>query len=145
METEIIQEVIGELLAKGHTDKDIIDTLKEEKELGHEEACAALRDVYNDWQHTREALDLNANNLIDWHVFLRKHILEVALGERTTPSLRLALSVLDSLATIQGISTVEGQTVPLTIQLMEKKEDGVNTKSDNVTDHAQGESDGSEH
>lgn len=122
MEPDKIHEAIGELLAKGHTDDDIISSLEEESDLSHEAACKVLRDVYDGWQHTRDALDLNDGNLKDWHVFLRKTILQEALGQSTIPSMKLALSVLDSLAAIQGISTTESQTVPLSITLVEKKE-----------------------
>ncbi len=122
MEPDKIHEIIGELLAKGHTDDDIISTLEEEDSLSHEEACNVLRDIYDGWQHTRDALDLTEHNLKDWHVFLRKTILQKALSTETIPSLKLALSVLDSLAAIQGISTEQGPTQPLSITLIEKKE-----------------------
>lgn len=126
MEVREIQENIGKWLAEGRTNDDIVDTLAEECALSREEASTALREVYDGWQHTRDALELTDDNLIDWHVFLRKQILQTALEEKTVASLRLALSVLDSLATIQGISTPEGQTVPLTITLVEKKEEEPN-------------------
>ncbi len=142
MEAEKVHEVIGELLAQGHTDGDIIATLEEENKLSFDEASEALRGVYDGWQHTRDALDLTDNNLIDWHVHLRKYLLQQAIGQGTIPSLRLALSILDSLATIQGISTPQGQTVPLTITLVEKEEgpDDVDTKSPDAVEHPQGES-----
>ncbi len=131
METDKIQETVGELLAGGYADDEIISTLVEEGELSHEDACKVLRDVYDDWQHTREVLDLNENNLKDWHIHLRKHILQSALTESSASSLRLALSVLDSLAGIQGISIEQGQTVPLTITLVEKQEEEKETGDNN--------------
>lgn len=130
MEADKVHEIIGELLAEGHLDDDIISTLEESEGLTNEEACAALHSVYDSWQHTRSVLDLNDDNLKDWHVFLRKHILQNALGTGTVPSLRLALSVLDSLAAIQGISTTQGQSMPLTITLVEKKEGTSNDGND---------------
>ena len=141
MDAPEIQSVIGELLAGGHADNDIIDTIVEEHELSSEKAYAELRKVYDGWQHTREVLDLNDSNMQDWHVFLRKRILQQALGDATIPSLKLALSVLDSLAAIQGISTAQGQVMPLSITLVEKAEepDDVDREGDNVTEHSQGE------
>ncbi len=130
MEPDKIQEAVGELLAAGHPDSDIISTLQEEGGLSHKEACEVLHGIYIGWQHTREELDLQENNLKDWHVFLRKGILQVALRESTISSLKLALSVLDSLATIQGISTEQGPTLPLSITLVEKKEDKETTPGD---------------
>ncbi len=123
MEADALQEAIGELLAQGNTDEDIIASIMENEEASHEEACSALRSVYDGWQQTREALDLNDTNLQDWHVFLRKHILQTALTTNTIPSLKLALSVLDSLASIQGVCSEQGQAAPLTITLVEKVED----------------------
>ncbi len=131
MDASEIQSVIGELLAGGHADNDIIDTIVEEHEISAEEAYAELRKVYDGWQHTREVLDLNDSNMQDWHVFLRKRILQKSLKEATIPSLKLALSVLDSLAAIQGISTAQGQVMPLSITLVEKKEDKETTPGDN--------------
>lgn len=130
METDEIQETVGELLAKGYADDQIISEL-EEMDLSHEDACKILRNVYDEWQHTREVLDLNENNLKDWHIHLRKYILRNALNDSTASSLRLALSVLDSLAGIQGISTEQGQITPLSITLVEKKEEEKETTGDN--------------
>ncbi len=150
MEEVEIQESIGELLAQGHVDIDIIATLEEEYQLSNEDACGLLRQVYDSWQHTRDMLDLNENSLQDWHVFLRKQILQKALKDSTTASLRLALSVLDSLAAVQGISTIQGATVPLQITLVEKKEeekepnnDSPNTESADAPDDAQRKLEGS--
>lgn len=124
METDEILTAVGELLAKGLSDDEIIAELEKEEDLSHEDACKVLRDVYDKWQHTREVLDLDENNLKDWHVHLRKHILKTSLADGSSiASLRLALSVLDSLAGIQGISTEQGQIVPLAITLVEKKEE----------------------
>ena len=143
MEAAKIHEIIGELLAQGHTDDDIVATLEESEDLSRTDANDALRSVYDSWQNTRDTLELTDNNRIDWHVFLRKRILQTALKESTVASLRLALSVLDSLATIQGISTPQGQTVPLTITLVEKKEEpeDVDTESDDAAGSPQREPD----
>lgn len=122
MEKDNLQEAIGELLAQGNTDEDIITSIMENEEASHEEACNALRSVYDGWQQTRDVLELNAANLQDWHVFLRKHILQTALEANTIPALKLALSVLDSLAAIQGVCAEQGQAAPLTITVVEKKE-----------------------
>ncbi|KKN38482.1 hypothetical protein LCGC14_0752860 [marine sediment metagenome] len=127
MEADALQEAIGGLLAQGQTDEDIIASIIENEQATYEEACGALRSVYDGWQQTREALDLNDTNLQDWHVFLRKHILQTALTANTIPSLKLALGVLDSLATIQGVCAEQGQAAPLTITLVEKKEDPEST------------------
>lgn len=138
METNEIQEDIGEMLAAGETDESIISALEENADLSPKDAYEALRAVYDGWQHTREELDLDDGNLKDWHVYLRKHILKTALKESTTSSLRLALSVLDSLATIQGISTEQGQTMPLAITLVEKKEEvsgEVDTEGSDAANH----------
>ncbi len=123
MEADALQEAIGRLLAQGNTDEDIIASIVEEQGATYEEACNALRSVYDGWQETRDTLDLDDTNLQDWHVFLRKHILQTALKENTMPALKLALSVLDSLASIQGVCAEQGQAAPLTITLVEKKEE----------------------
>ncbi|HDZ62471.1 MAG TPA: hypothetical protein ENH40_04935 [Nitrospirae bacterium] len=132
MERDTLQEAIGELLAQGNTDEDIITSIMENEDVSHEEACNALRSVYNGWQQVREALDLNDVNLQDWHVFLRKHILQTALTASTIPALKLALSVLDSLAAIQGVCSEQGQAAPLTITLVEKEEKPKDVEAENA-------------
>jgi len=123
METNELHEAIGELLAAGYTDEDIVSTLQDHEGFTRMEACEALRGVYSGWQSTREELGLNENNLVDWHVFLRKQLLQRALAEGSIAALKLALGILDSLAAVQGISATQGQSTPLAITLVEKKED----------------------
>ncbi len=134
---EELQEKIGELLAGGYADVDIVASLEVEEKLSHEEACEALHAIYKNWQRTRDVLALKEDSLVDWHVYLRRKILQNAIAEGTVPSLRLALSVLDSLATIQGIVGAQGQTVPLAITLIEKREVPNDTESENASEFHQ--------
>ncbi len=133
-----IQRTIGELLANGYSEANIIAALQEDEGIEYDEACKALRQVFMHWQNTRESLDLQDVNLLDWHVVLRKRILRSALEESTIPGLKLALSVLDSLATIQKLTDIQSQTIPISIILTEKKELPHDAESDVIPDFNSG-------
>jgi len=122
-----IQEDIGDWLAAGHDDGAIIGELMAIYELSEDEAASELREVYNSWQNTVELLDLSEPDLLGWHIFLRKRLLQKALEDPTIPSLKLALGILDSLATIQNIGGEVIDTTPVTVvfEAEEKKEKGV--------------------
>ncbi len=128
---EILHEAVGGYLALGLTNGEILSQLQVDHEIEVEEAQAILRGVYDSWVSVSEVLDLQAEDTRNWHQYLRMRLLQDALKESNTPGRRLALQILDSLASIQGIATDVGQTVPLPIVLiakeLEEKEDGVDT------------------
>ncbi len=121
MERSEIQADIGEWLASGYTHEEIITELIA-SELSSEEAEAELRSVYEHWQHTSESLNLKDDDLINWHVYLRKRILQKALAFGTLPSYKLALSILDSLASVQCVGNMtQIKDIPINIILKESQ------------------------
>jgi len=119
---KLLHTLVGEYLAAGQTNDEILERLEKEQELSGEDACSILRGVYDSWTSVREGLNLQTEDNRGWHQYLRMKLLQAAIADVSTPSRRLALSILDSLAALQGITTVQSQPVPLPIQLVEKKE-----------------------
>lgn len=120
--TEILlHTLVGEYLALGYTNEMILEHLQVEQHLSIEEAQKILRGVYDSWTSVREALNLQAEDDRNWHQHLRMKLLQVALQDSSIPAQRLALQILDSLASVQGISTTTALTQPLMIELVEKK------------------------
>lgn len=118
----VLQTLVGEYLATGLTNGEILELLQTEQELSAEGAQAILRGVYDSWSSVREGLNLQAADDRNWHHYLRMRLLQAAIQNESTPSQNLALRVLDSLAALQGITTVQAQPVPLSIELVEKQE-----------------------
>lgn len=116
-----IQALVGESIAKGLTDGEILDALTK-ADLTEEEAATVLRGVYNQWSEIKSSLDLGDEDNSNWHQFIRKKLLQKALANDIPSSQHLALRILDSLAQIQGIGVVPLQPVPLYIELVEKVE-----------------------
>lgn len=124
-----LQTVVGEYLAAGLTNGEILQQLEVEHKLTLEEARAALRGAYDTWSSVREGLNLQKEDDRNWHKHLRMKLLQKAIKVESTPSQRLALQILDSLAGVEGIATAPEQIVPLSIELVSKepepeKEDG---------------------
>lgn len=117
----LLHTLVGEYLAKGLTNGEILDLLQEQQELSVEDAQAVLRGVYDSWSSVREGLNLQAEDDRNWHHYLRMRLLQSAMANESTPSQNLALRVLDSLAALQGITTTQAQPVPLSIELVEKE------------------------
>ena len=116
-----LHKFVGECLAQGFTNGEVLEVLQTEQELSEEAAIAILRGVYDSWNDVKEGLHLQTEDDRNWHQLLRMKLLQVAIKDKTTPSQRLALQVLDSLAALQGIGTVLVQPVPLSIELVEKE------------------------
>lgn len=121
-----LQTITGEYLALGLTNSEIISRLVEAQELSEEDARKTLRAVYDSWTSVREILNLQAEDERNWHQQLRMKLLQGALRDTSTPSQRLALQILDSIAGIQGISTMPEHIVPLSIELIPMKEEPKN-------------------
>lgn len=115
------QIAAGEYLALGYTNGEIIDALVQQQKLTEDEAHEILRGVYDSWISVRDGLNLQAEDERNWHQYLRMKLLQDSLKDPSTPSRRLALQILDSIAGIQGISTMPEHIVPLSIELVEKK------------------------
>lgn len=122
-QTEVLHVIVGEHLAAGFTNEEVLGHLRLEQNLTLEQAQTALRGVYTSWTSVREGLNIEAEDDRNWHIHLRMKLLQDAIKDITTPSRRLALMILDSLANIQGISTIPEQAVPLMIQLVEKQKE----------------------
>ncbi len=120
---ELLHVAVGEYLAAGFTNEEILGQLQFTHKQTLEQAREALRGVYDSWTSVREGLNIEAEDDRNWHVHLRMKLLQDAIKDATTPSRRLALMLLDSLANIQGISTIPEQAVPLKIELVEKKKE----------------------
>ncbi len=120
---KILHVLVGEYLAGGLANEEILKCLVEEQKLEEEDAYEILRGVYDSWTSVREGLSLQSEDDRNWHQHLRIRLLRSALSNESVPSQNLALRVLDSLANLQGITTVIAQPVPLSIELVEKKEE----------------------
>lgn len=118
-----LHTIVGELLAAGNTNSEILEQLQVEHQLNLEEANETLRGVYNSWSSVQIGLDLQPEDDRNWHKHLRMKLLQRAIKDVTTPSQRLALLILDSLAAVQGISVIPTQIIPLSIELVEKKKE----------------------
>jgi len=116
-------EIVGELLAGGYSNSDIVNAL-EAQGLSREEAVNTLKGVYRNWQDTRTSLDLNESDITEWHIYLRQQLLRHALENTSPQGIRVALQVLDSLAAIQGVVSTQTSSVPLSIVLKEETADG---------------------
>jgi len=116
----LLHTLVGAYLATGLTNGEILELLQEQQELSAEAARTVLRGVYDSWSSVREGLNLQAADDRNWHHYLRMRLLRSAIQNESTPSQNLALRVLDSLAALQGITTVQAQPVPLSIELVEK-------------------------
>lgn len=119
----IYHTIIGELLAKGFTNQEILTTLQLEQALDLEEAQTLLRGVYDSWSSVRVDLKLQTEDDRNWHQHLRMQLLQRALATTDTPSLNLALRILDSLAGIQGVTTTIEQMLPLPIILVDAEKE----------------------
>jgi len=119
--TELLHVAVGEYLAVGYTNGEILGKLQFDHKQTLEQAQKALRGVYDSWTSVREGLNIEAEDDRNWHIHLRMKLLQTALTNPLIPSQRLALMVLDSLAGVQGISTIPEQAIPLKIELVEKK------------------------
>lgn len=125
MEQEIkrrLHTLVGELLAQGCTNGEILEHLQTEQTLTLEESQVVLRGVFDSWISVREGLDLHTEDDKNWHLHLRMKLLQSTLRDPSTPAQRLALQILDSLSTIQGITPTLELSKPLPIILVEKKE-----------------------
>ena len=130
-----LQVSVGELLARGNTSGEILESLVSGFSIEPEDAAIALRRVYDSWITTRESLNLQAEDDRNWHRYLRMRLLRDTLQDTSIIAKRLALRILDSLAAIQGITTVTEQTTPLPIILVEKQpEVDVVTENTNGTE-----------
>jgi len=118
---ELLHVAVGEYLAAGYTNGEILGHLRLDHKQTLEQAQEALRGVYDSWTSVRAKLNIEAEDDRNWHIHLRMQLLQTALKNLIVPSQRLALMVLDSLAGIQGISTIPEQAIPLRIELVEKK------------------------
>jgi len=97
---------IGELLAKGIATTEIISTLVQEQLVDDENtAVIALQVFYAGWQSIKKALSLQPDDVKNWHIYLRHEILKKAMKDDTPAHIRTALTILESLADIQGVQT----------------------------------------
>lgn len=116
-----LQTAVGEYLAAGLTNGEILEELVRDHQLTMDEAQATLRAVYDTWSSVREGLNLQREDDRNWHKYLRMKLLQKAMQNESTPSQRLVLQILDSLASVQGIAAAPEQVIPLSIELVEKK------------------------
>ena len=119
---DAIFQLIGEKLAAGWTNEEIIDVVTHET-MDRALAIKYLRTVYDRWQTTVGELNIREEELINWHAFIRMQLLKDALKDETIQGKRFALQVVDSLAAIQGVG---GQSqlsfVPLSVNFVPKQE-----------------------
>ena len=113
---------MGQLLATGLCNDEIIAEL-EKGGCTHEDAVFTLRSVYDIWQVTLDTLKVQDTDLVNWHVKLRMKLLQASLKDNSAPGIRTCLSILDSLAQVQGVC---GNTLtlskPISLTLVPTKE-----------------------
>lgn len=114
---ESIDQRIGQLMAMGcSTIKMIQYLLAEDFATTAEEATHAIRAVYTQWHDTRANLALEPDDIREWHIQMRHELLERTM----IVAPRVALAVLESLASLQHVQTTDSMAteIPLTIQLI---------------------------
>lgn len=112
---------LGGLIAQGFTADELLFELANTfKEI--EDPKRALREFYDNWQELSEDFSVKNDDVLNWHVFLRQKLLQAALKDSTIPGIKLALMILDSLATIQSIGggAVVSVELPTSITLHPK-------------------------
>lgn len=118
-ESAAAEALIGNLLAAGHSSNSILEQL-ETAGCSKEEAIEHLQRVYNTWAEDTIALNMQQTDLLAWHIEQRHILLQAVIvaGENKT-----VLSVLDSLAMLQGLAgAAETPKVPLICRMAEKEE-----------------------
>lgn len=122
-----VDEKIGELLANGYPDSEIVILLLDEFTITEEEAVGALRGVYDQWSNVTQKLNLQIDDLKNWHIHQRTNLLKNALlDKQDIKAQRIALSILDSLAELQGLTDRKidiGAGGSVKIELISKVED----------------------
>ena len=121
-----VQQLAGALLAQGYSHTEAVENLcSVVPGLTPGDAHACIKRIYTVWRQTGEELDLNSEDHRNWHVHLRQRLLREAIKDPSAPCQRLALSILDSLATIQGLKNIQERELlkPLTLMLVPKQEE----------------------
>jgi len=119
--SEDIRFVISTSLAEGKSNQEIIELLCKMYEVTEEEIVSILRLFYDNWQNVVAALNTDAADYLNWHIYMRHQALQIALKDRQSGG---ALSILDSLAKLQGLSNIKDDTIiPITIELVPKEEE----------------------
>lgn len=121
------QKLIGELLARGLADQQVIEELIA-ADYAQEEAVTLLRTFFDEWQSMGVAANSDDDvKLLNWHIMQRHNLLTTAI---TSNQLSTALAILESLAKLQGLAQVtEAKVIPIKIELIEKKEDDASNNS----------------
>lgn len=93
----------GQLLAEGYSQHRVLQILETPPSgLSPQEAREALRAVFESWKS-----ELDLESLRAQHVELRHVLLQKAMSDSSIAHLRLALAILDSLASVQGLKVTE--------------------------------------
>lgn len=119
--TAIQQELIGEYIAQGFTNGQIVAELCKVG-LTQDQAWDAVKHIYDTWKAETDRVNLQLDDERNWHQFLRMRLLQKALRTESVSAWQLALRILDSLATMQGITTLSTAPIPLPIMLVEAEE-----------------------
>ena len=118
--TKEIRCVISTQLAEGKSSQEVVELLCETNEVEEQEAVDCLREYYQRWQKVIEALGYEQDDYLNWHTYMRHKALQIALRDSKPAA---ALSILDSLAKLQGLSDIkDDRIIPLVIELHEKKD-----------------------
>ena len=123
MDEPAIYETIGQSLAKGMSNQEIVTTLVSMGNISEEEAVKHLRSVYDHWNNIHELLQPKKTDLLNWHLQLRHKLLQNAMEDgNDMKAVRVALAILESMAELQDIKAIEGGTrESITINLVPKQ------------------------
>ena len=119
--TKDIRIEISTLLALGKSNQEIVDEFQTKYTVSEDEIITVLRLFYDNWQNTVATIDAKKTDHLNWHIFMRHQALQIALDKEQSGG---ALSILNSLAKLQGLSDIKDDTIiPIMIELVPKEED----------------------
>jgi hypothetical protein len=97
---EEIGRYVGELIALGRSNYDIIEAVVLKFAITKDNSIACLRKTYNFWTSLDSALALTPQDVKNWHVAIRRKLLEESIKNRNH---KISLAIADSLARIEGV------------------------------------------
>ena len=104
-DSEVVR-LVGQLIAEGYSAQGVYKALSVEPFLiPREDISVAIKEVYESWRREDEELNLDLADYRRYHLEMRHRLLVSALATSdSAQSLRLALSILESMATLQNLS-----------------------------------------
>lgn len=157
-----LEEKAGEYLAIGYSHSEIICIFTGLMELGvepvtnmpvhpfenisEEDAIELIRNIYDHWKHIDKALQLDQQDIINWHAKQRMELLRASKQDTSSTGVRSSLAVLESLGSMDRIHETGGNDSLSPVEVVFKvpagtkvdiKEDPSKPNSDEEVDNEQ--------